>query len=333
MPHHPRQRAAPHGRRGRGFRAVQETCFGIDDRARGVLGRVPRPEEARAVLALEADRTARELRRSQRHRLTLSCVDHHGDDRLAVRGDGDHIVLRGQPFEHLAVDRRRKAAHGESGVHRLAQRQVVGAPRSLVLRLEPLGGLVEVGVLAVGGVLVVVAEGLLQRPGRQVETRLHLGDGLPAVDERAEREVGVLDVGRVHDQVCRRVRLLQDERRGAGVVGVLGHEPLTALVDDQSRHQHRRRVERRGDERLVHVLQRRADRLAEPDAQPVVVRRTEREGDRLQARCVALDHVRVVDEATRRDHDAASPHHHAGSRVIREGEIVYCPAGTPHSPR
>ena len=74
--------------------AVEEPCLGLDDRGRGVLRRVPRPEEARAVLALEADRADRQLRRSQRHRLTLGRVDDHCDDRLAVRGGREPEVHR-----------------------------------------------------------------------------------------------------------------------------------------------------------------------------------------------------------------------------------------------
>src|SRR3546814_7989829 len=45
------------------------------------------------------------------------------------------------------VDVGDQAAHRETGIERLAQGQVIGAPRALVLRGEPLRLLVEVGVL------------------------------------------------------------------------------------------------------------------------------------------------------------------------------------------
>src|SRR3954451_13596597 len=60
----------------------------------------------------------------------------------------------------LAVDGGAQPAEGEAGVEGLAQGEVVGAPRTLVLRRQPVGVLVEVGVLAAGRVLVVAVEGL-----------------------------------------------------------------------------------------------------------------------------------------------------------------------------
>ena len=67
---------------------------------------------------------------------------------------------------HLAVDGRSQAAEGEAGVQRLPEGEVVGAPRTGVLRRQPVGVLVEVGVLAAGGVLVVAVEGGDERAGR-----------------------------------------------------------------------------------------------------------------------------------------------------------------------
>src|SRR4051794_25633903 len=53
----------------------------------------------------------------------------------------------------LPVDGGPQPAEGEAGVQRLAQGQVVGAPRPVVLRGQPVGVLVEVRVLAPGGML------------------------------------------------------------------------------------------------------------------------------------------------------------------------------------
>ncbi len=142
---------------------------------------------------------------------------------------------------------------------------------------EPLGALVEVEVLAGGGHLVVAVQRLRDRAGGQLEGRLQLLDRLVAVDQRHQRELGVLDVLAVDDQVRRVVGLLHHELRRARVVAVLRDEALPVLVDQDPADQRGRRVDRRRDERLLHVLELRADRLAEADAEPVVVRRAQGE--------------------------------------------------------
>ena len=68
----------------------------------------------------------------------------------AVARDG--IAVRGQ---QLRVGRDLQPTKGEAGVEGLARREVEGAPRPAVQRLEPLGGLVELRVLATLRVLVV----------------------------------------------------------------------------------------------------------------------------------------------------------------------------------
>ena len=61
-----------------------------------------------------------------------------------------------------------------------------------------------------------------------------------------------------------------------------------------------RRVERRGDERLLHEPQLGAHRRAEPDAEPVVVRRGEREQLRAELWGQLLDHRRRCRRSRRR---------------------------------
>ena len=87
------------------------------------------------------------------------------------------------------------------------------------------------------------------------------------------------------------------------MVGVLGHEPVALLVHHDAGDELGRRVERRGDERLLHEPQLGAHRSAEADAEPVVVRRREREQLRAELWGQLLDHRVVADVATGSDHD------------------------------
>src|SRR5215217_5259188 len=101
-----------------------------------------------------------------------------GDVRRA-RADGvqaadDTTVLA----DDLAVDRGPHTAEGEPGVQRLAEGQVVGAPRPLVLWLDPVRLLVEVRILLVPRMLVVRRQRRLEPTGRDAERLLHLRDRL-----------------------------------------------------------------------------------------------------------------------------------------------------------
>ncbi len=103
---------------------------------------------------------------------------------------------------------------------------------------EELGRLVEVGgVLLLRGVLVVPGHGPLEVALRNPEVAFHLLDRLPAVDERDQIVLLLVHVRLVDDEVGRRIRLFQNETRGACVVGVLGDEALAELVDDDA-HDH-----------------------------------------------------------------------------------------------
>jgi hypothetical protein len=157
--------------------------------------------------------------------------------------------------------------------------------------------------------VVVPGQCLVQRPGRHAEPRLHVGHGLVAVEERHQRHLGLLHVRAVDYEVGRGAGLFHHELRCPGVIGVLGHETLATGVDDEPGDQHRGRVERRGDERLVHVPQARARRHPEPDAKTVVVRRAERDELRGQRRGVPGDHLGVHHETPGGDHGRAGPDH------------------------
>ena len=102
-------------------------------------------------------------------------------------------------------------------------------------------------------------------PAGMPECRFHFRHRLKAVDELDQRHLGHLHVRLIDDQVGLLVGLLQHVRRCARMVGVLGNEPLSLVVDDDARQQDLRWVRGRGDEQPVEVLapRRRPRRRAE----------------------------------------------------------------------
>ena len=147
---------------------------------------------------------------------------------------------------------------------------------------------------------------------RDAQSLRHLGHRLPAVDELDQRHLRHLHVCLVDDQIRGLVGLLEDERRGARVVGILGDEPIAFGVDDDAGQQDLGRIGGRGDEQLVHVRRHAPRRDAQFDAQPVVVRVAQNVGRDhavvfglaflAQRGRVLGDHVRVHREAARGDH-------------------------------
>src|SRR3954451_11342929 len=79
-----------------------------------------------------------------------------GDVRRAGAGRVDARDRRAVLAQQLTIDGNAQSAEAEAGVERLARREVVGAPRPVVEGSHPLGGLVELGVIARRRVLVVV---------------------------------------------------------------------------------------------------------------------------------------------------------------------------------
>ena len=112
------------------------------------------------------------------------------------------------------------------------------------------------------------------------------------------------------------VGLVHHETRRPRMVGILGHEPVSEFVDDESGQQDRRRVHRGGDERLIHVLGGATGRDTQPDAQSVVVGVAQNERLLSEFRGVGRDHVGVHHEPARGNH------HGAGSDGAGLGESL-----------
>ena len=249
---------------------------------------------------------------------------------LAILGDvggtrargvqaGDHAAVLTQ---HLAVHIRRQTSDGETGVHRLAEREIENGPGAFVLWCKEVWLFVELGVLTLGCVGVVAVQCGDQIARRNAERGLHLCDRLEAVDELDQRERRPFEMFLVDDEERRVVGLVHDESRCAGVVGVLGDEPLSEIVDDDPGEQDRRRVDRGGDERLVHVLGGTTGRHAQSDAETVVVGVAEYERLLGQFGGVLGDHLGVHHETARGDH------HRFGPNRAGVGEVL--PRHTDH---
>src|SRR5699024_9990853 len=128
-----------------------------------------------------------------------------------------------------------------------------------VLRSEPLRRLVEIRVLATCRVVVVTPQGVFERVRVDSECLRHFRDGLPSVDERRERELWVFDVFGVDEQVGLGTGLVEYEPGGPRMVRVLGNEPPSRIVDNESgerseerrggKAEHGRAEARRGPER------------------------------------------------------------------------------------
>ncbi|EUA27586.1 succinate dehydrogenase domain protein [Mycobacterium intracellulare] len=227
---------------------------------------------------------------------------------------------------HLTVDGHREAADREARVHRAAERQIEHRPRPIVLRRKEFRLLVEIGILTGGGELVVAVQRGREVAGRDAKRGFHFRDRLVAIEETDQRHRGHLGVRLVDDQVGGLLRLLEHERRGARMVGVLGDEALALLVDDDTGQQDFGRVGRRGDEQLVHVLGGPARRDPHPDGQPVVVGVAQDVGRRqtvmlgaprlAQSGSVLGDHLRIHREPTGRDDDGL------GLDGARFGEVL-----------
>ena len=142
---------------------------------------------------------------------------------------------------------------------------------------------------------------------RDSQRGLHLRDRLIAVDELDQREFRTLQVVLVDDQERGMIGLVHHETRRAGMVGVLGHESLAEFVDDQSGQQDRRRIDRRGDEGLVHMFGGTADGDTETDTQAIVVGVAQNEGFLGEFGRVGGNHLRVHHEPARGDHHGFSP--------------------------
>ena len=207
--------------------------------------------------------------------------------------------------QNLAVDAGGQPADGEARVHRLAQRQIEDRPRSVVLWRKVFRLFMKFRILAGCSMRVVV----LQRGGevsrRYSQGCLHLGNSLVAVDELDQWEVGPLQMVLVDDEERGVVGLVHHETRRARVVGILGYEPFTEFVDDESSQQDRRRIHRCGDERLIHVSSGAADRDTQPNAQAVVVGVAQDERLLGEFRGVGGHHVGVHHEPARSDHHGA----------------------------
>src|SRR4051812_48430626 len=97
-----------------------------------------------------------------------------GDVRRAGPGRVDTRDRRAVLAQQLTVDRDAQSAEAEAGVERLARREVVGTPRPVVERPDPLGRLVELGVLARRRILVVARERGDEVARRHPQRALHL---------------------------------------------------------------------------------------------------------------------------------------------------------------
>ena len=97
--------------------------------------------------------------------------------------------------------------------------------------------LVEVGILAARGVLVVPVECGGEIALRNAQGRFHFRHRLIAVDELDQLHLGHLHVRLIDDEVCLLVGLLEHVRRCARMVGILGNEPLSLVVDDDAGEQ------------------------------------------------------------------------------------------------
>ena len=232
---------------------------------------------------------------------------------LAVLGDirrarprgveaADHTAVLPQ---HLTVDAGGQPADGEARIHGLSQRQIERGPRPIVLCCKVFRLFVELRILTLGCVCVIAVQGGGKIARRDSQCGLHLSDRLVPVDELDQREVGPLQMVLVDDEERGVVGLVHHETRRARVVGILGHEPPTEFVDDESGQQDRRRVDRGGDERLIHVFGGGPGRDAEADAQAVVVGVAQDERLLSEFRGVGGHHLRVHHEPARSDHHGA----------------------------
>jgi len=198
------------------------------------------------------------------------------------------------------VGRRVQSAQGERGIDGVGHPQVDG-PQGWDQGAHQFAHLVELGVLAPGGGLVVALEGRLQGAGGQADLLGQLRGGL--TDPRGPHADGVDDVALlVEDQVGLLVLAQQDLQTDAAVVGVLVDEAFAPAVHQDPHRDLPGRVEGQRALEGVQVDRRAAGPHTHPDAAAVVGVGAHVEDAVGRFRRVGLDHGGVVDEAAGGQH-------------------------------
>jgi hypothetical protein len=138
-----------------------------------------------------------------------------------------------RPVLHLRVHGRPKTTEREPGELGAAYRQIEGGVGRLVEWLEPITILVEFGILAAARVAVVLVHCRHEGTRGEPESRLHLRDGVEAIDQRLLEELvwRVSESLRVEDQVADPVRLLDEKSGGPPVIGILRPAAPCALTN------------------------------------------------------------------------------------------------------
>ena len=162
-----------------------------------------------------------------------------------------------------------------------------------------------------------------QRTRGQTEPRLHLLDGVEAVDQRLLEELvrRIPEDLRVEDQVADAVRLLDQKSGGASVIGILGDEAAPVRIDEDAlsacrRADRRARSGTRGRDRRGSPPAETPSRIPEPSSflVPCLIRSR---GIQASSR---VEHLVVHDVAACRQHHAAARTHVA---VLAEVAVAH----------
>jgi hypothetical protein len=159
-------------------------------------------------------------------------------------------------------------------------------------------------VLAAQGVLVVERDRCREAALGEAELALELRDRLRRV-HLAAREHRPLEALVVEHEPDAPVLLQQCDLARTALIDVLGHEALPVLVHEDPAHQLLRRIERQRHRSHAHADRRAARAHAHPDSTAVVALGSGAEARLAQRGRVLADHVAVVHESARAQHDAA----------------------------